>query len=612
LAPEVLGRVLDDLTDGIVVLDRESRVEYINERAGTMLGRSPAELLGQHVPTAFPDRTGGPFDRAFIEATRTGAATRIVEYYAPTERWFESWISPQGPRTAIVFRDVTDEQRAEDELQEYVDRVAEAERIVRFGVWKWHIASGRVRWSDELHHIYGLRPGAFAGTLEGFLALLHPDDRDRVGAVIARTIETFEPFAFEERILRPDGEERTLLSEGRVLVGPDGAAEALVGVCHDVTDRVRVERALGASEQRMRALIDNTPSIISVKDLEGRYLLANAEFGRAVGVTPEAAIGQHCTDLFPPEVADQQRERDRRVADGGGPVYGEAVLIRDGEPRTYRTVTFSLPDENGAPAEICTIATDVTERRERESERRERLAWEHEIASALTEGRMLVYAQPVIDVRSGERVANELLVRLRSVSDPDEILEPHAFLPQAERYGLVQSIDVWMVGQALDLYERDRLQVNLSAVTMCDADARRRIVEKLAASPEAARHLVFEITETAVATHLDAARAFAEEIAGLGCELALDDFGVGFGSFTYLRALPASCLKIDLSFVRHLTSSRDDRRVVQSILGIAHEFGLKTIAEGVEDAATLELLRELGADFVQGYHLGPPAPLQRD
>ena len=120
---------------------------------------------------------------------------------------------------------------------------------------------------------------------------------------------------------------------------------------------------------------------------------------------------------------------------------------------------------------------------------------------------------------------------------------------------------------------------------------------------------MFEITETAAAAHLEAARAFADEITEIGCRLALDDFGVGFGSFTYLRSLPLSYIKIDLSFVRGLVGSRDDRRVVESIIGIARQFGLKTIAEGVEDAATLELLRELGADFVQGYHLGRPAPL---
>ena len=126
---------------------------------------------------------------------------------------------------------------------------------------------GRVRWSDELHHIYGLRPGEFAGTPDGFLAFVHPDDRERVWSHIERALRDLDAFVFEERIVRADGEERVLLSQGHVIAGSDGAATEVLGVCHDVTDRVDAERALGRSERRMRAIIDNTPSIVAVKDL---------------------------------------------------------------------------------------------------------------------------------------------------------------------------------------------------------------------------------------------------------------------------------------------------------------------------------------------------------
>src|SRR4051794_24448578 len=174
-------------------------------------------------------------------------------------------------------------QRLQEELHEYAERMAEAERIAGFGVWKWDLASDRVRWSDELHAIYGLAPGTFPGTVEDFVSRLHCDDRERVGSHIAHAVETLEAFAFEERIVRPDGGVRLLLSQGRVLAGPDGRAAALVGVCHDVTDRAAAERALGASERRMRAILDNSPSAVAVKDLEGRYRMTNAECGRVLG-----------------------------------------------------------------------------------------------------------------------------------------------------------------------------------------------------------------------------------------------------------------------------------------------------------------------------------------
>ncbi len=505
-----------------------------------------------------------------------------------------------------------DSQTTTDPLSadDFVDLLGEAERIAGFGIWKWEVASGRVHWSDELHRIYGLRPGEFGGTVDAFIERVHSDDRDRVWSNIADSLETLEPFVFEERIVRPDGVERTLLSQGRVIAGPDGAAEALVGICHDVTERAKAERARGTSERRMRAIMDNTPSMITVKDLDGRYLMSNPESERVIGIREDELTGRQCADVFPPQVADGQRLNDRRAASEGEPVYDEAVLPRDGEERTYMTVTFALPDEHGVPAETCTIATDITERKERDSERRTRIEWTERIGSAVADGRLLAFAQPIVNLETGVQAASELLARMRMREATTELAIPEAFLPAAERYGLVRQIDLLMVKRALELAPEMPAQVNVSAVTMCDTAARQRISAMLAAAPEAARRVVFEITETADATFLEAARAFAEQITRAGARLALDDFGVGWGSFTYLRSLPVSFIKIDGSFVSDLVESAEDRHVVKAIIDIAREFGLWTIAEGVENAETLELVTSMGADFAQGFHLGRPAPLE--
>jgi EAL domain-containing protein (putative c-di-GMP-specific phosphodiesterase class I) len=197
---------------------------------------------------------------------------------------------------------------------------------------------------------------------------------------------------------------------------------------------------------------------------------------------------------------------------------------------------------------------------------------------------------------------------MRPSDDSNLVLQPGSFLPAAERFGLIQAIDIWMVKQALELASTMMPEVNISAVTLCDMRARQEILALLEAAPDLAGKLVFEITETAAADHLLAAQKFSEQLTALGCGLALDDFGTGFGSFTYLRALPLRYLKIDTSFVRNLEHSRDDQRVVQSIIGIAQQFNLLTIAEGVENEPTLRLLRELGADYAQGFHVGCPAP----
>jgi EAL domain-containing protein (putative c-di-GMP-specific phosphodiesterase class I) len=179
-----------------------------------------------------------------------------------------------------------------------------------------------------------------------------------------------------------------------------------------------------------------------------------------------------------------------------------------------------------------------------------------------------------------------------------------------ERCGLIGVVDRWMVAQGVALASRGRrAEVNLSARSIGDPAVATELEETIARSGTTAQNLIFEITETAAIEHLDAARDFAERLTRLGCRFALDDFGTGFGSLTYLRLLPVGYLKIDTSFVSGLASSREDQAMVRAIVAIARELGMLTVAEGIEDEATLGLLRDYGVDYVQGYLFGPPVPL---
>lgn len=154
-----------------------------------------------------------------------------------------------------------------------------------------------------------------------------------------------------------------------------------------------------------------------------------------------------------------------------------------------------------------------------------------------------------------------------------------------------------------------RVEVNLSAKTISDVAHVDRIERAVLASGCPPQNLIFEITETAVADHLTSAREFAARLRNLGCAFALDDFGVGHGTFTYLKHLAVDYLKIDLQFVRDLLGDDINRQVVEAIIGVAHQFDIKTVAEGIEDEATLEALHMMGVDYAQGYWIGRPVPL---
>jgi EAL domain-containing protein (putative c-di-GMP-specific phosphodiesterase class I) len=192
----------------------------------------------------------------------------------------------------------------------------------------------------------------------------------------------------------------------------------------------------------------------------------------------------------------------------------------------------------------------------------------------------------------------------------NEIIAPDAFLGVAEKYGLITEIDQWVVKQAIRLAAEGRhVGANISAESIVTQDLLTFIEHQIHEAGAEPSNIVFEITETALMRDIDKGEIFARGVVDLGCSLALDDFGTGFGTFTHVKKLPIAFLKIDIEFVRDLAENSANQHVVKAIVNLAQGFGSQTIAEGVEDEETLNLLRELRVDFAQGFHLGRPVAL---
>jgi diguanylate cyclase (GGDEF)-like protein/PAS domain S-box-containing protein len=229
------------------------------------------------------------------------------------------------------------------------------------------------------------------------------------------------------------------------------------------------------------------------------------------------------------------------------------------------------------------------------------------LREALAEDRLVVYSQPIFDLSSDEPAVEELLVRMRDAGG--RLVPPESFLPIAERFGLIQQVDYFVLGEAIELIREGRtVAVNLSGRSLGDARIAGRI-EDAAREGLDLRHLFFEITETSAVANMGDARRFASRVRELGCTVAFDDFGTGFSSFAYLKNIPAQLLKIDMEFIRELPRSKPDQHLVAAMVTVADSLGLRTVAEGVEDAETLALVRELGIDFAQGHHLGRAQPI---
>jgi diguanylate cyclase (GGDEF)-like protein len=242
-----------------------------------------------------------------------------------------------------------------------------------------------------------------------------------------------------------------------------------------------------------------------------------------------------------------------------------------------------------------------------------RLVWKERIVDALERDRFVLYAQPIVSVRTRGIYEYELLIRM--LDDDGRALLPTEFLDVAERFGLITEIDRWVVRQAVRLLaDQGRLgadtplAVNLSGHAFEDAELLPLIRRELAVRNVRPDLLTLEVTETAAIADMDRAANFIGSLKKLGCRFALDDFGVGFSSFSHLKQLPVDYLKIDGSFIRELPSDEVDQHLVRAMVDVARGLGRETIAEFVQDEATMKLLRELGVDYGQGFYLGRPSP----
>lgn len=233
--------------------------------------------------------------------------------------------------------------------------------------------------------------------------------------------------------------------------------------------------------------------------------------------------------------------------------------------------------------------------------------WVARVKDALRSDQLVLHLQPIALLASRRTVHHEVLLRMKD--GEGRLVAPGEFLPAAERFGLMPQVDRWVLDHVLALLE-DRpeldLFMNLSGSSLADGALLDEMEEMVRARELAPGRLSFEITETAAVGDVAGAREWLLRLKEIGCRFALDDFGIGFSSFSYLQTLPVDYVKIDGSFIRSLNVERTSREIVTAIVAVAHSLGKETIAEAVENQQTLRVLRSLGVEYGQGWYLGRP------
>jgi diguanylate cyclase (GGDEF)-like protein len=240
----------------------------------------------------------------------------------------------------------------------------------------------------------------------------------------------------------------------------------------------------------------------------------------------------------------------------------------------------------------------------------DRLSWQERIRNALENDLLRLHYQGVYRAADGTLSHLEVLVRMLDETDPERIILPGHFIGYAEKSGKIRDIDRWVIAESVNMLARSpdmpSLAVNISGRSFDDPSLPQYIAERLSEQRVAPARLLVELTETSAVSDLHDAQRFIEALRQTGCLVCLDDFGTGFSSFAYLKHLRADMLKIDGLFIRDLPNDRDNQVFVKAIVDVARGMRKTTIAEFVEDAETLEMLKHFGVDMVQGYHLDMP------
>jgi PAS domain S-box-containing protein len=519
-------------------------------------------------------------------------------------------------RLDATARDITARQRYARDLADSDERHREILDTTPDGVWRVDAENRTDYVNPRMASMLGYSPEEMIGReLSDFMK---PEQLEAARAEdAAKPRGEGRSGVVERSFVREDGTTCWTRVSHTALTDVDGNHSGGLAIMSDITATKLQALELRATEHFLAALTDSMAEGMFALNCDGRVTYMNQAAEKLLG-WPEDELATrsiHDTIHYQHEDGSPYPAADCPLL--GVLHTGMTVRITDGTftrrdggllPVAYSAAPITIEERVQG---VVVVFGDVSARRI-EEQRREReletLSWVGRIRDALTEERLVLHAQPIIDIHSRQVVMDELLLRM--VDRDGAIIAPGRFLPAAEQYGLIEDIDRWVLAQAIKLAAHGlKVHFNISGKSLGSRELIGDLVRGLRDTGADPGLLVCEITETALANDRAVTQAFVHELSELGCKIALDDFGTGYGGFTYLKRLPITVLKIDTEFVRDLVENPQNQHVVKAIVNLARGFGHQTIAEGVETEATLELLRGYGVDYAQGFLIGRPAPI---
>lgn len=645
-----------------VELDQRNRpsdyvLVEVNEAFERLVARSGESIIGRRLTDVVPGLEASRHDwmGRLASVAVTGATVSFDALAEPLGRWYSASVySPSPGYVTLMLSDISELKWVQESLAHSRDFYLTLFEGFPSLIWR----AG----ADGSHDYFNASWLEFTGrTLEqsvgsGWMEDIHPDDRDRRAAAIAAARDRL-PFTIEYRLRHHSGEYRWVLDAGRPYTEVEGAFAGLIGSAQDISERKRQEQQLEhlathdeltnlpnrrVFEEALQRAVAHArrghPSSLMFIDVDGfkevndsrghlegdRALVAMTSQIRKV-IREEDLLSRIGGDEFATLLQDTVLSDARRVAERVRTAVRDASHGRGGDGLT---LSVGLVEVDGlATADVLLSRADSAMYRAKDSGGDRVFLYQpgfapHDASDSVTgsmlaklkdalarDGALMFHYQPVFRVTDGSVEYFEALTRL--IDREQRVIAPGQFISVAERFGLMPQLTRWVVRQAAAVLRANpelHLSVNLSGLDVEDPlllDDVLHLVREREVDPS---RLSFEMSEAAVLRDVGAAKSWIERARDAGFGFALDDFGSGHNSFGYLRTLPVDRVKIDGSVTRSLVADPRQLTLLEAVRAVTVASGVRTVAECVENEYVLEVVRDVGVDLAQGYHLGRPTP----
>ena len=653
-----VNAIIDNTAEGIIVVNEQCNIETFNPAAEKLFGYSCHEIHNKPINWLMPMITEQNI-RELCGEHEVSGKRRNGERFEVSLRISRMDID-NGLFYTCLVGDISERKAAEFKLKEAEARYRDLVETAHDLVWSMDREGRWTYLNDAAKRIYGYEPREMLQ--QNFINFQASESYERDMAAFAQVLDGKELLQYETIHIDKEGNHRHISFNAKPLFDDTGVVARITGIARDITEQKIFERELTYQaqhesltglynrnyfQQELQRLISRVARsgaecALLYIDLD-QFKYVNDSLGHAAGdrlllecttmlkthIREGDLLARFGGDEFTILLYNVDKVAAERVAENLRHLF-ESYRFMDSGKTFNVTSSIGITLINSSTKSVddalsqADLACNISKTQGRncvhmhnphdfeKSGMAEDIGWATRVRDAIDKDRFKLAYQPIMSVASGQVMDYEVLLRM--VTENGDQIMPGGFMPAAERFGLVNQVDRWTVRQAIQqlaqLHDEGmfvRFSINLSGHAFDDNKLLPMINSLLLDTRLEPSALTFEITETAAIADMQSAMRFINQLKEIGCQFALDDFGSGFCSFTYLKHLPVDKLKIDGAFVQGLPNTNVDQAMVQSMNQIAHALGKQTIAEFVENQATLDILKKFGVDYAQGNYLGKPA-----